>query len=87
MFYIFASFFYTMSGVDFAKITMSNETGSEYQVNNGYTGGVYNGAISLFPYGIFSRAVTDSHFAILQNNLKQVKSNPNLNQKLVRFLI
>jgi len=76
MFYIFASFFYIMSNIDFATITMSNETGSEYQVNNGYVGGIYNGAISLLPYGILNKSVVGSHFAMLQNNENGIAGFP-----------
>lgn len=57
-----------MTNIEYGVITMSNKTGSEYQVDKGTAGSVYDNVMALLPYGVLCNAPIGSHIAIIDDN-------------------
>ena len=57
-----------MTNIEYGVITMSNKTGSEYQVDKGTAGSVYDKVMALVPYGMLCNAPIGSHIAIIDDN-------------------
>ena len=57
-----------MTNIEYGVITMSNNTGSEYQVDKGTAGSVYDNVMALVPYGLLCNAPIGSHVAIIDDN-------------------
>ena len=57
-----------MTNIEYGVITMSNKTGSEYQVDKGTAGSVYDNVMALVPYGLLCNAPIGSHIAIIDDN-------------------
>jgi hypothetical protein len=57
-----------MTNIEYGVITMSNKTGSEYQVDKGTAGSVYDNVMAIVPYGVLYNAPIGSHIAIIDDN-------------------
>lgn len=65
-----------MANIEYGVITMSNNTGGEYQVDVGTPGSVYDKVMAIVPYGMVCKAPIGSHIAIIHNNENGIDGIP-----------